>query len=387
VSQQGTPPRRSSRQPDPELAGRYERTPRQDRPRRAERPARTDRAGWQQTDAFAPDSDAEVPPWAGPSVYQARPSPTVGRRAPAGPRPDEGGYGDGYQGDVDDYGWADRGEGADSERAEGEWADRGESAGGGESAGHGGRRREPGRPARPSRRRGRAAAARLRKSRRRVYRWCGVAIVACVAAAVITALVTHHTPKPALYVTSLQPGEFKSVPDACSSVSTSVLDQYLPGPGRASTEELTGATDSQCGFTVDHKPDFLLLEVTNEAYQPFPAASGDGSATANAQDNFTLARLNLAHPAQKSPLPPAQISPVGKLGQQAFMAFQREHVTGIVTDVVTVVVRERNALITVALSGQESGHGFGPVPVATLQAGAMAAARNVLAQVLTQPTA
>jgi hypothetical protein len=75
------------------------------------------------------------------------------------------------------------------------------------------------------------------------------------------------------------------------------------------------------------------------------------------------------------------------MGQQAFMAFQNEHVVGIVTDIVTVVVRERNVVIIASLSGQESGHGFGPVPVATLEAGARAAAQAVLAKVLTQPTA
>jgi hypothetical protein len=39
------------------------------------------------------------------------------------------------------------------------------------------------------------------------------------------------------------------------------------------------------------------------------------------------------------------------------------------------------------MSGQESGHGFGPVPVSTLEAGARAAAKAVLAKVMTQPTA
>jgi hypothetical protein len=98
-------------------------------------------------------------------------------------------------------------------------------------------------------------------------------------------------------------------------------------------------------------------------------------------------RQGLSHPPKKSPLPPAQVSTLPKLGQQAFLAFQPEHVSGIATDVVTVVIRERNALITVSLSGQESGHGFGPVPVATLEAGAQAAAKDVLAKVLAEPTA
>jgi hypothetical protein len=69
------------------------------------------------------------------------------------------------------------------------------------------------------------------------------------------------------------------------------------------------------------------------------------------------------------------------------MALQNERVSGIVTDVVTVVIRERNVVVTASMSVQESGHGFGPVPVSTLQAGAQAAAKAMLAKVMTQPTA
>jgi hypothetical protein len=391
VAQQGLPPRRHSRDSDVDPRGGYDRAPESDRlpqpdsapqtdrapqhgrapqpgrvprperSRRAERHPRPDRA-WQQIDAFAPESDTELPPWAGLSISPARPQTGTLRR-PTRARP----HGDPYD-DDDDY----RGHGGDERDLNGQAAD---------SAGPADGR------LRSSRRRGRAAATRLRKSRRRVYRWCGAAIVLCVVAAGITAIVTHHNTKPALYVTSLQPGEFKSVPDACGSVSTSVLNQFLPGAGRTSTSELAGSTNSQCSFTVDARPNFLVLEAEAEAYEPFAAATGDGSATANAQDNFAQARQGLAHPPKKSPLPPAQISKVTGLGQQAFMAFQDEHVTGIVTDVVTLVVRERNVVITVSMSGQESGHGFGPVPVSTLQAGARAAVKDVLAKVLAQPVA
>jgi len=237
------------------------------------------------------------------------------------------------------------------------------------------------------RRRGRAAATRLRKSRRRVYRWGGAAIAACVIAAGIVAIMTHHNPKPLPYVTSLQHGEFTSVPNACTSVGTSVLNQFLPGSGRTTTNTQASTTNSQCSFTVDSKPNFLVMQVQAESFQPFAAAAADGSATGNAQDNYALAQLGLAHPPKKSPLPRAQISKLTGMGQQAFMAFQHEHVVGIVTDIVTVVVRDRNVVIIASLSGQESGHGFGPVPVATLEAGARAAAQAVLAKVMTEPTA
>lgn len=355
MAQQGSPPRRSSRQLEPGYAGRHDRSPRLDRPGRGERP---DSRGWQEADPFAPGADAELPPWAGPDDYQPRSAGVPRRGAPS--RPDDEQYDD----DPGGYRQAD--------------SDLGElpSAAG---------------PRRASRRRGRAAATRLRKSRRRVYRWCGVAIALCVIAAVITALVTHHTPKPALYVTSLQPGEFKSVPDACTSVSTTVLNRYLPAPGRTSTSELSGSTYSQCSFTVDRKPTFLVLEVTARAYQPFAAASAagsaPGSASASAQDDYAQVARDLKKRVIHSPLSAAQISALPGLGQQAFVAVQSERVSGIDSEKVTVVIRQRNVLVTVWETGQESGQGFGPVPVSTLRAGAVAAARDVMAKARTEPTA
>jgi hypothetical protein len=358
VAQQGSPPRRPSRQLEPGYAGRHDGAPRPDELRRGERP---DPNRWQGVDPFAPDADADLPPWAaGPSYRPPRPAGTL-RRPAASPLDGDEGYYDA----PDRYRHAAGG-------------DEGELPG-------------AGRPGRASRRRGRAAAARLRKSRRRVYRWCGIAIVACVIAAGIAAYLTHHSPKPALYVTSLLPGEFRSVPNACGSVSMTVLNQYLPEPGRTSTSELSGSTDSQCSFTVDRKPTFVVLEVTAQAYQPFAAASAagsaPGSASANAQDNYALVMQGLKMPPKGSPLSPAQIAALPATGQQAFVAVQREHVSGIVSERVTIVVRDRNVLITVWESGQESGHGFGPVPVSTLQAGAEAAARDVLVKAHAQPTA
>lgn len=301
-----------------------------------------------------PDTDSDLPPWAGPNAYPVRATGTLRRPVSSRPR----------HGEDDQL--------VDDEALEQEPSQADVPAEGGRRSG---------------RRRGRAAATRLRKSRRRVYRWCGVAIVVCVIAAGITAILTHHSPKPALYVTSLQHGEFKSVPSACGSVSAAVLNQFMPSAGRTSTSTQASSTDSQCSFTVDAKPNFLVLEIQAESFQPFAAATGDGSASGNAQDNFALAQQGLAHPPKKSPLPPAQISPLTGLGQQAFMAFQNEHVSGIVTDVVTVVVRERNVVITASMSGQESGHGFGPVPASTLEAGAKAVASAMLAKVKTEPTA
>lgn len=337
MAQQGSPPRGSSRPPG-------HRSHRDKGARREGRGEPRERAPWQQPDAFGPADEADMPPWAGLSLYQARADGPEPRSAEA---------------DLD----GDAGPG---------------------SHGHS----RPGRfGLAPARRPGRAARARLRRSRRRVYRWSATAIVACIVAAVAAVLATQHGAAPQLYVTTLQRGEFKSVPNSCTAVSAQTLSSYVPGPDRKKTQTISGSGQSECSFTVDRKPVFLVLDVTAQAFQPFAAASGDGSASQNALDNFNAARQALAAPPKRSPLPAAVITTLPGLGQKAFSAFQPEHVSGIVTDVVTVNVLERNVLITVSLAGQESGHGFGPVSQAVLQAGARAAARDVLAKVRTQPTA
>ncbi len=346
--------------------GRALRSDRASRPDGAARPDRSRRAvrrerpaAWADSDAFGPDTDTELPPWAGLSVHPTMPGGT--RLRPPAPADD-------YRRDEQVDPW-------DGEEPPA-WPDEPLPP----------RTAEP--APRPRRRYGRrAAAARLRRSRRRVYRWCGLAIAACVVAAVITVAVTHHPVKSLPYVTTLLRGEFKSVPDSCKAISPAVLNQYLPPAGRTTVQSTAGATDSQCTFTVDSKPNFLVLSVQAQSYQPFPAASGDGSASDNALDNFVAARLLLAQPPKKSPLPPATITPLAGLGKQAFMAVAREHVGHIVTDVVTVAILDRNVIITVALSGEESGGGFGPVSMTTLQAGAHAAASSVLTKVTAQPTA
>jgi hypothetical protein len=344
VAHPGTPPRRLSERPD-DHRGRN--------PEQARRAARPERPRWQ-PDAFGPnDTDTDLPPWAGPAGYAVRAGGT--RRAGAAD-PNAG-----------------RSPGDTSPRLDRQHAGPADAA------------PEPSGSRMARRRQGRAAAARLRKSRRRVYRWSVVGVVVCVIGALIAVIATQSSPKPSPYVTSLLPGEFKSVPSACGGVSASVLGQYLPGHP-TTTNQFSGATNSQCSFTVDAKPVFRLLEVTAQAFQPFAAASGNGSASANATDSLAVAKAALAKPPKKSLLSPAQLASLPQLGQQAFAATQREQASGIVSDVVTVVVRDRNVLITVVLSAQETP-GFSPTPVGTLQAGATAAAQDMLAKLKTQPVA
>jgi hypothetical protein len=290
---------------------------------------------WQQNDPFTGDDDeADLPPWAGLTV---RPARAAGPKArPARDQPEAG---------------AAEAE-ADSTAAE---------------------------PRRRGLGRGRAAATRLRRSRRRVYVYCGTAVVLAIAVAAFFALraLPKHAAAPS-FVTTLQAGEFATVPSACGSVSPDLLTTYLPGKVTPVDSSGTSATDSQCSLTVDHKPVFRVLEVTSQAFQPSAVAAGNGSATDNAIDSYVVAEQALRAPGKKAALPPAQITPVTGLGTEALSALQVVHSSPVTNDLVTVMVRQRNLVVTVTFQAQASGSGFGPVDISTLQAGALATARAVL---------
>jgi hypothetical protein len=238
----------------------------------------------------------------------------------------------------------------------------------------------------PRRRRpGRAAATRLRRSRRRVYVYCGAAIAVCLVAAAVAVLLTRPSAPPqSAFINTLQPGEFKAVPNACSAVSPSLVSQYLLGAGRKVTIGVSG-TSSQCSFTVDRRPVFWVLEITMQAYQPALAVAGNGSATAGATDAFAVARQALISPAKKSPLPKAQVTPLTGLGQEAISALQVLHAGRTVTDFVTVLARERNVMITVSLQAQTAGGGYGPASVSSLDAGTQAIARQLMTKAESEP--
>jgi hypothetical protein len=195
---------------------------------------------------------------------------------------------------------------------------------------------------------------------------------------------TRSHPPTSEFVTKLQRGEFKSVPNACKVLGATELQALLKGNPR-SVQPFTAAVHSQCTYTVDAKPTFRLLSLTVQAYPPSLTAPGSGSATANAQYSFALERTGLAKPPKGTAQPPATITAIRRLGSQAFSAVQTFH-TGMLTDRVTVWVRYRNVLINVSLMGEASG-GFGPVTTAELGVGALSAARIAFAAVKTQPTA
>ena len=300
-------------------------------PARGRRPSRPAREDWRGSDPFRGD-ESEAPPWAGPSIHATRAGGTKLR--PPEPEP-----------------------AAEPAATPG------------------------GRP----RRRGRAAAARLRKSRRRVYIWCGSAIVIAVVVAGVAAIKGLHKPaRHTSFITSLQPGEYRGVPRACSVLTPAQLTVALPGQTPKVTQVSTSGATSQCSFSVDKKPVFRVLEVTIQAYQPSAVAAGNGSATDNAKDAFTVTQLELAHPPKKSPLPAAQIAAVPQLGQQAFSAIQVVHSGHVTTDLVTVLARSHNVLVTVTLQAQASGNGFGPVSTGTVHDAAVDVARAVAAKAAQQ---
>jgi hypothetical protein len=290
---------------------------------------------WAQRDPFASgaDNESDLPPWAGPSIHATRAGGVKIRPPEAEPEPEP----------ATDAG-------------------------------------QPGDPAPRRRARSRAAATRLRKSQRRVYVYCGAAIAVAVVVAGVLAL---NQNKPASanpgFITTLQKGEFAQVPSTCTATSPALISQYLPG--KVTTVNLAGtsATLSQCSFTVDSRPVFRVLEVTAQAYQP-SALAGDGSATSNAKEAYLVDELGLRSPGRKSPLPPAQIGAAPGLGQEAFRAIQVIHRAGNISDVVTVVTRVRNVVVTVSLQAQASGGGFGPVSLPSIEAGALAVAGDVLAK-------
>jgi hypothetical protein len=241
----------------------------------------------------------------------------------------------------------------------------------------------------PGRRR--SQATRARRNKRRLIVLGGLAGVAVLITVLVIVLPGSKPASSGLndFVTTYQPGELRSVPNVCQTVAPGTLGQYLPGKlAMVNLPGLSGKTSNQCDWTLDHKPMYRLLQVTATAYAPSGLASGDGSATDAATDAYTQTLQGYQHPPKSAHQPQPQIVTVHGLGQTAFSASQVITVgagtkASATTDRVTIVARYRNVLITVEFSGLEhaSQGGYGPVSPSLLQAGAGAAARDVLQKV------
>jgi hypothetical protein len=355
---QGYPPGRPA---GPPPRGRHGHPDEPGRRGRSERAGRARPERWEQTDAFDDRLDEDLPPWAGLGIHptgpggkQIRPprDPERGRTRVASP---DAGRPDGR---------------ADWPRGDEEWPQDGD---------------DWPRDDRADARRGRQAAARARKSRRRLLAVAGavVAVIAITAAALwATKAWPFQSKQPVVagppLVTTFQRGEFQSVPNACDEISPALLAQYLPGKVAQVSQALGSSTQSQCTWTLDHRPNFRVLTVSTQAYAPSLLASGNGSATSSAIDAYGQTLQALRDPPKSSGQPRAQLGAAVGLGRYAFTALQVFHV-GDTTDEVTVVVRDRNVLIHVTMQAQERGGGFRPVPAATLRAAALAAAHEALA--------
>ena len=231
---------------------------------------------------------------------------------------------------------------------------------------------------------GRVLGGRARAAARRRRRWLVLLAGLVVAAGGVTAgIVLPGGPAPAPVtpdglITTFQPGELQTVPDACGTVPAATVQHYLPGHVKqASPLPIDGSAGSACDWTIDHPPVYRLLELSLLAYAPSGLASGDGSATYAAIDAYGQTLQALQDPSKRSAEPKATVSRLTGLGDQAFSATQVFRRGGAVTDVATVVVRFHNVVVSVTLNGLEHSNrgSYGPVSMSALSSAALAFAQ------------
>ncbi len=225
----------------------------------------------------------------------------------------------------------------------------------------------------------------LRAAARRRRRWFVMAggVVVAAGAVLAVVLLVGGRPGPAAVtpgslVTTFQSGELRQVPAACQVVPGATVRQYLPGkPKVASPLPVDGSAESACNWTVDQPPVYRLMELNMLAYAPNGLASGDGSATFAATDAYALALRDMQAPPKGSPAPQATVRILTGFGNEAFSALRVYRVEGAVTDVVTVMVRYHNVVVTVTLNGLEHSNkgSYGPVSPSELATAAMAFAQ------------
>jgi hypothetical protein len=338
VAEQGSPPPRSGRLP---TAGRRG------------QPRGTGRRSWDEQ----LDADEEYPPWAGPGVTPRRADRgTAQRRAQA--RPATGSHAAPAVGD-DAAGEAATWQDEDTDRPG--WA------------------AEPGPGSRSLN-----AAARSRRRSRITWVWGVAALVVVLIVAGVLFLMGRHEAAPhanAGFVTTFQPGEFKTVPSACTAVTSATLNQYLPGKRRmVAPRSLDGNAQSLCNWTLDAPPVYRVLSVTAQAYAPSGLATGTGSATYAGIDAYQQALARMRHPLRTTHLPVATVTPLHSVGTVGFVALQIVRTRGLATDLETVVARDHNVVVTVVLQGPHSPSGrYQAAQQSELQSGAIATAKDVVA--------
>jgi hypothetical protein len=219
-----------------------------------------------------------------------------------------------------------------------------------------------------------------RRKRRRLFVIGGGAAAVVIAVAVYF-IIGNNNGNPAgvglnSLITSFLPGEIQQVPNACDTVSSATLGQYLPGQTRVAVPPLNSGLNTQCTWTLDKAPLYRVLEVNIEAYSPSGLASGDGSATFAAIDAYAEDEQLKQNPGAHSGQPKAAVSDLSGLpggsDTVAFQATQVFNVNGATTDVATVIVRYRNVIITVVMNGLDHSNvgDYGPVAMSDLSTAA-----------------
>jgi hypothetical protein len=190
------------------------------------------------------------------------------------------------------------------------------------------------------------------------------------------------------FVTNFLPGELQQVPDPCTAVPATTLNQYLPGTRKQAAPPLNSGANTQCTWTLDNPPAYRVLEVQLQAYSPSGLASGNGSATFAAEDAYQSFENGYTKPGPKSNQPKATVTDLSGMpgGNQtsAFQATQVFNRGGAVTDVANVYVRYRNVIITVVVDGLDQSTGgkkYGPVSMSDLTAAANTVAKEMASQI------
>jgi hypothetical protein len=232
-----------------------------------------------------------------------------------------------------------------------------------------------------------------RKHRRHFVIGGGAAAVVIAVVVYIVISITGGSGNPAgvglnSLITTFLPGEIQQVPNACDTVSSATLGQYLPGQTRVAVPPLNSGLNTQCTWTLDKAPLYRVLEVNIEAYTPSGLASGDGSATFAAIDAYAEDQQLKQDPRAHSGQPKATVNDLSSMpggnDTVAFQATQVFNVNAATTDVATVVVRYRNVIITVVMNGLDhSGVGnYGPVAMSDLTTAAQTVAQEVAGQLV-----
>jgi hypothetical protein len=184
-------------------------------------------------------------------------------------------------------------------------------------------------------------------------------------------------------VTTFLPGEIQNVPNACTAVSPSTISQYLPGKPAIAAPPLNGGLETECTWTLDSAPTYRVIEVDIHALSPSGLASGTGSATFAAIDDYANDLQVMQKPAANSGQPPATITTITGLGTTAFGATQTYNINNATTYKATVVVRYRNVIVSVVVNGLDhavtSKGTYGPVDMTTLTAAAQQVATEAVA--------